>query len=114
MRTRIGLAVTAVLLLAVGIACFYLLSSASFSSVTQFDPVTGEPIETSSATWRAFVTATAPVLGVASVALAIACGAGVVASLVVGEGLARAAALRGDAPAPTHDVALSAPETLDG
>lgn len=114
MRTRIGLTIAALVLLVIGIGCFWLLSSATFSSIgMDFDPETGEPIVSSSQEWRAFVTTFAPVVGVASVAMAVVCGAGVVASLVIGEGLTRAASLRRAEPHPSHDLALSAPETLE-
>jgi hypothetical protein len=115
MRTRIGLTIAALVLLCVGIGCFWLLSSATFSSITSdFDPVTGEPILSSSQEWRAFITTFAPVVGVASVAMAVVCGAGVVASLVIGDALSRSASLRHRGPHPAGDVELSAPETLEG
>lgn len=114
MRTRIGLTIAALVLLLVGIGCFWLLSSATFSSIgMDFDPVTGEPIASSSQEWRAFVTSFAPVVGVASVAMAVVCGAGVVASLVVSDAVTRSASLRRGTPAPVGEIELSASETLE-
>ncbi len=110
MRTRIGLTVAAVLLLALGVACFWLISTTTLSS-SDFDPVTGEP---RSNPLRTVVTAVAPVVGVASVGLSLACGAGVVASLVVSEALGHAARLRRTDVPRDPGMALSAPETLEG
>lgn len=114
MRTRIGLTIAALVLLVIGIGCFWLLTSATFSSIgMDFDPETGEPIMSSSQEWRAFVTTFAPVVGVASVAMAVVCGAGVVASLVVSDAVNRAAALRRSAPVASSDMEMSASETLE-